>query len=544
MKIEIPTAVLAQVATLFKSEDGGTPLQEHLQTRVKSSRSMDVGTIDLTVFNKEELTTLHQFAKEKSYRGLLVQVSAYRNLVGSPFDYKIPSLKTLPAGLIAFITQHSIDGWLYQKELDGTYSPWLVRAITYESQSQHSPAHVTVRMSANVSKDTTSRNGRDDSSQAIAIFADDIVKKTIGELLANKGYYHETPDLKERYEADLATFQEYRDKVGAQFLATGTTTYTERYQTMSMNFGNGAKMVNDEGSVTRTLLDEVDSAFWESKPGSPDFSRQPYHCRLHMFHLERHMNIWVHVSNLAPYKYQPELREKLVLPELHRDLIDVLTQDMDFLLEDMVAGKTGGTTILCKGPAGLGKTLTAEVYSEVVGRPLYRVHSGQLGTTAEQVEQCLGEVLGRAQAWGAVLLIDEADVFVRERGNDIEHNAVVAVFLRSLEYFNGLLFMTTNRANDIDDAILSRCIAIVNYTKNEARELHALWKVLSVQFEVPVSDALREQLVSSYPGLSGRDIKELLKLTGKYARRMKLPADFDAFRKCAMFRALDGAAKE
>ena len=38
-------------------------------------------------------------------------------------------------------------------------------------------------------------------------------------------------------------------------------------------------------------------------------------------------------------------------------------------------------------------------------------------------------------------------------------NAVVGVFLRVLEYFNGLLFLTTNRIDDIDEAIVSRCIA-------------------------------------------------------------------------------------
>src|SRR3546814_2642760 len=53
--------------------------------------------------------------------------------------------------------------------------------------------------------------------------------------------------------------------------------------------------------------------------------------------------------------------------------------------------------------------------------------------------------------------LDEADVYIRCRDNDLEHNAIVAEFLRTLEYFNGLLFMTTNRINDVDDAILSRC---------------------------------------------------------------------------------------
>ncbi len=44
-------------------------------------------------------------------------------------------------------------------------------------------------------------------------------------------------------------------------------------------------------------------------------------------------------------------------------------------------------------------------------------------------------------------------------------NAVVGVFLRVLEYFNGLLFLTTNRIDDIDEAIVSRCIALIKFTR-------------------------------------------------------------------------------
>lgn len=120
------------------------------------------------------------------------------------------------------------------------------------------------------------------------------------------------------------------------------------------------------------------------------FESVPLHGYVHLFHLEWHRNLWVHVQHLTEYRYQPELRDKLVLPDHHCDLIDILTSHMDVLVQDFVPGKSGGTTILCQGAPGLGKTLTAEVYAEVVGKPLYRVHSGQLGTTAASVGASLG----------------------------------------------------------------------------------------------------------------------------------------------------------
>jgi len=61
------------------------------------------------------------------------------------------------------------------------------------------------------------------------------------------------------------------------------------------------------------------------------------------------------------------------------------------------------------------------------------------------------------------MLIDEADVYIKRRQDDITMNAVVGVFLRVLEYFNGLLFLTTNRIDDIDEAIVSRCIALIRF---------------------------------------------------------------------------------
>jgi hypothetical protein len=44
-----------------------------------------------------------------------------------------------------------------------------------------------------------------------------------------------------------------------------------------------------------------------------------------------------------------------------------------------------------------------------------------------------------------VLLLDEADVFMQSRDSkSLERNKLVAIFLRLLEYFEGILFLTTN----------------------------------------------------------------------------------------------------
>ncbi|OTB00432.1 hypothetical protein M426DRAFT_65886, partial [Hypoxylon sp. CI-4A] len=69
-----------------------------------------------------------------------------------------------------------------------------------------------------------------------------------------------------------------------------------------------------------------------------------------------------------------------------------------------------------------------------------------------------------AEAWNAVLLADEADIFLKRRQNrDLARNGLVSAFLRRMEYFKGLLFLTTNRVSQIDDAFISRVHVAIGY---------------------------------------------------------------------------------
>ena len=78
----------------------------------------------------------------------------------------------------------------------------------------------------------------------------------------------------------------------------------------------------------------------------------------------------------------------------------------------MMIGKGRGLVAVLHGPPGTGKTLTAEGIAELLKRPLYMVSVGELGTNSRELELELNKILDVAHSWGAVLLLDEADVFL------------------------------------------------------------------------------------------------------------------------------------
>ncbi|AHB05840.1 AAA family ATPase [Pandoraea pnomenusa] len=497
-------------------------------------------------FDAKSLNTLYLLCKTQNERALMFQMLALDNAYNAPQARVIPSLDKLVPGLVAYLARDVIDGWLYQRHRDGALLPWLVRRLRYVEPEQGAP-YVVIDMLANTMQSANSnlteqRLRRSGMTTSLVFTRDDIANRTIPELLAEFGFYKECAEFKHEYEQHAQRFLKVQRAFGAQFVirraafSVDPKGVTELIRVVD---GTAARCVNDEERLERNFEMACDADFWRNAEIDRAFETIPLHCYVHVFHLDWHRNLWVHVQNMTEYEYQPGLRDKLVLPSHHHDLIDILTSNMNVMMPDFVPGKSGGATILCQGAPGLGKTLTAEIYSEVVGKPLYRVHSGQLGTTAASVGATLMTILRRAMRWNAILLLDEADVYIRRRDNDLEHNAIVAEFLRSLEYFHGLLFMTTNRSGDVDDAILSRCIATIHYDTPCPEHARRLWRMQAEQVGAYLDDSLIETLASRYPKASGRDIKELMKLASRYCKVKDIPYTEDVFRLCGLFRGYD-----
>ena len=174
------------------------------------------------------------------------------------------------------------------------------------------------------------------------------------------------------------------------------------------------------------------------------------------------------VDRISDVCWNTEAFDNLVIDDTTRKLIKALVMRQ---LEadkgtDLIAGKGQGLIILLHGGPGTGKTFTAESVAEIAKKPLYRVSCGDLGTDPTKVEEYLESVLYLGKIWDCVVLLDEADVYLEQRSMEsLARNALVSVFLRVIEYFEGILILTSNRVGTFDEAFKSRLQLALHYEK-------------------------------------------------------------------------------
>ncbi|TVY27411.1 hypothetical protein LHYA1_G004177 [Lachnellula hyalina] len=148
------------------------------------------------------------------------------------------------------------------------------------------------------------------------------------------------------------------------------------------------------------------------------------------------------------------------------------------LNQDLIRAKGSGLFILLHGVPGVGKTATAEAVAQANKKPLFVITCGDLGFSPKEVDDSLRDIFRLAHLWDCVLLLDEADVFLtRREHNDLQRNALVSVFLRVLEYYSGILFLTTNRVGILDEAFKSRIHVSLYYPPLSKEQTLAIFEV-------------------------------------------------------------------
>ncbi|KLU82438.1 AAA family ATPase [Magnaporthiopsis poae ATCC 64411] len=217
------------------------------------------------------------------------------------------------------------------------------------------------------------------------------------------------------------------------------------------------------------------------------------------------------VSGIKDIQWNESAYESLVLEPKTKDIVKALVESHKYhaaeSIDDVIVGKGKGLVAVLHGPPGTGKTLTAEGISELLKCPLYMVSVGELGTDSRFLEAELQKILDICHAWGAILLLDEADVFLEKRTmNDVHRNALVSIFLRQLEYFQGILFLTTNRVQTFDDAFQSRIHIALRYDSLTAQAKKAIFKIFVERVRVLEKVDLMPFTEDDYTSLARHDL--------------------------------------
>ena len=387
------------------------------------------------------------------------------------------------------------------------------------------------------------------TSSHVSFVPDDIDRRNMLESIIHKNVYVETSGLREAYLYNRNTYDNIVDQIGKQFTVegfgspVGENTRGSR-RVFLMKDGIPSKVVIDvfseDGTHRDTNRNNVNERFWKDREPSRkpkdtedvlhaniayedfgetlEFSEEdgpieiPIHPYLVVYDLAKHQRLKVHVDDMVEYKYDTGLGQNLVLPETTKNLVATLVEQGRISFADIISGKGSGACVVLGGRPGVGKTLTAEVFAESTERPLLTVQAAQLGKSPTDIEKTLALYMNRASRFNAVMLLDEADVYIGERGSNLNQNAIVASFLRVLENHNATIFMTTNRLDTVDDAIISRCIARIDYDSPSVKDQKEIWKVLNRINDAKLTDDEIDEIVAIHNDLTGRDIKQMLKL--------------------------------
>ena len=171
-----------------------------------------------------------------------------------------------------------------------------------------------------------------------------------------------------------------------------------------------------------------------------------------------------------------------------------------------------GLNVLFSGPSGTGKTMAAGIIANGAGLDLFKIDlasvvSKYIGETEEHLKRIFDE----AEHSDAILFFDEADALFGERSevsdsHDRYANIEVSYLLQRMEEHDGVVVLTTNFAENIDDAFRRRITLTVEFPRPEFDSRYAIWRSI-FPGETPVGD-LDYRFLASFD-LTGGNIENV-----------------------------------
>ncbi|TVY65298.1 ATPase family gene 2 protein [Fusarium oxysporum f. sp. cubense] len=237
------------------------------------------------------------------------------------------------------------------------------------------------------------------------------------------------------------------------------------------------------------------------------------------------------VDNLRDVSWKEDAWSSLILDQEQKKVLKALVMSHKHpeRVRSQSEQKGKGLVVLLHGTPGSGKTLSAETAAEMSKKALLSTSMSELNRydRAYAFEHRLKQILQYATTWNAIILFDEADVFLESRdltSNSTTRNALVAVFLKHLEYFSGIVFLTTNRLSSIDAAMKSRIHLSLSFGPPAAEVRRQIWrqslKAVPIDETEIGGDELSSQAADDliHHKLNGREISNALNTARTLAR--------------------------
>ena len=132
-------------------------------------------------------------------------------------------------------------------------------------------------------------------------------------------------------------------------------------------------------------------------------------------------------------------------------------------------GGPGGPAVLFTGGPGTGKSLAAREIAQRLGQPLFQLNlASTVSKWVGETEKNMSRVFEQMSGTPGCIVIDEADSILSKRvtvkeGRDQYANLTVSHLLTLIEMHRGLVMLTTNLRQNLDDAYLRRIALIVEF---------------------------------------------------------------------------------
>lgn len=212
--------------------------------------------------------------------------------------------------------------------------------------------------------------------------------------------------------------------------------------------------------------------------------------------------------------------EDLVLPDKTLVQIEELknwVEHHETLMETWGMGCTlkPGYRALFYGPPGTGKTLTASLLGKYTDKEVFRVDLSMIVSKfIGETEKNLSRLFDKARNKNWILFFDEADALFGKRtdvkdAHDRYANQEVSYLLQRVENYSGLVILSSNFKNNIDDAFVRRFNSIIPFPFPATAERLRLWeKAFPKQLEL-APDINLKKIANRYK-LSGANIMNIV----------------------------------